>query len=136
MMIKRIYYHYIELEEFQNGMWRIVRGELRRINATKAAALMRDIDAFTHAMRCALTEWPKSCAHNLSAEDTNRLAWLGHAGNCLALNSPEENTRIGWHMLTSDEQEAANAAAQKVLDEWIKLQHVSRQLCLFEDITC
>jgi hypothetical protein len=80
---------------------------------------MRDSDAFEAAMMRALEEWPNSCAHNLSAEDTNRLAWLGHAGCLLAAGSPEENTRCGWHTLTLTEQDAANAAAQKVLDMWV-----------------
>ena len=80
-------------------MWRIVRGDKRTENARAAAALMRDSLAFAAAMRRALAEWPTSCEHNLTAEDTNRLAWLGHAGNLLGAGSPEENTRIGWHML-------------------------------------
>ena len=133
---KRVYFHYEDLEEFHAGMWRIVRGEQRNRNATAAAELMRDIPAFTAAMARALTEWPKSCAHNLSAEGANHLAWLGHAGNCLAHGGPEENTRIGWHMLTQDEQDAANAAAQMVLDAWNGTAGFSQQMPLFEVATC
>jgi hypothetical protein len=126
--MNRVYFHYEDLEEFQRGMWRIVRGDKRMENAGKAANLMRDSHAFGSAMRRALSEWPKSCAHNLTAENTNRLAWLGHAGNLLGVGSPEENTRIGWHMLNKFEQDEANRVAQEVLDEWLSVASVERQL--------
>jgi hypothetical protein len=135
-MTERIYHHYEALEEFQQGMWRIVRGEQRMVNARNAAQLMRDSVAFAAAMRRALSEWPNSCEHNLTAEDTNRLAWLGHAGNLIGCQSPEENTRIGWHMLNQSEQDEANRTAQTVLDEWLASRVDSRQLSLFEVSLC
>lgn len=119
-MIDRVYFHYQDLEEWRDGMWRIVGGKKRQSNGEAAAKLMQDSPAFEAAMMRALEEWPNSCRHNLSAEDTNRLAWLGHAGCLLAAGSPEENTRYGWHMLTTKEQDEANATAQKVLDAWIE----------------
>lgn len=130
-MIERVYHHYEVLEEYRCGMWRIVRGAQRMTNARNAAEVMRDTPRFVAAMRRATAEWPKSCEHNLTAEDTNRLAWLGHAGNLLAVNSPEENTRIGWHMLSAPEQDAANRAAREVLDEWLAQYVRSAQLELF-----
>jgi hypothetical protein len=126
--MSRVYFHYEDLEEFQRGMWRIVRGDKRMDNARNAASLMRDSEAFGASMRRALREWPNSCAHNLTAENTNRLAWLGHAGNLLGAGSPEENTRIGWHMLNSAEQNEANRVAQQVLDEWLATAKMTRQL--------
>lgn len=118
-MIRR-YFHYKDLEEYKAGMWKITRGDKRQKNAERAADLMRDKAAFTAAMVRAVREWPNSCQHNLTAEDTNRLAFLGHAGCCIAIGSPEENTRIGWHMLTPREQDEANDAAQHVLDQWMR----------------
>lgn len=115
----RVYFPHTDLEECRDGMWKIVGGKAKAANSEAAAALMRDIPAFENAMMLAFEQWPNSCLHNLSAEDTNRLAWLGHAGCFLAKGSPEENTRCGWHMLTPAEQDAANAAAQRVLDAWI-----------------
>jgi hypothetical protein len=135
-MIDRVYHHYERLEEFQCGMWRIVRGEQRMANAKSAAGLMRDSVRFASAMRRALAEWPVSCEHNLTAEDTNRLAWLGHAGNLLGVGSPEENTRIGWHMLTQDEQDEANRTAQVVLDEWLAAYRPERQYDFFGAVAC
>ena len=127
----RVYFHYEDLEEFRDGMWRIVRGEKRNKNAAAAAALMRDSVAFGFAMRRALNEWPKSCAHNLTADGVNKLAWLGHAGNCLGVGSPEENTRMGWHMLNPAEQTEANRVAQLVLDTWEGAETETPQMELF-----
>ena len=118
--MQRVYFPHTELEECRDGMWKIVGGKARQAFSEAAANLMRDDMAFESAMLRAFEEWPNSCQHNLTAEDTNRLAWLGHAGCFLATGSPEENTRCGWHTLTPTEQDAANATAQRVLDEWIE----------------
>ena len=117
---RRIYLRYEKLEEFKAGMWKIVRGVQRERNVFQAAALMRDIPAFSQAMLQAVHEWQQSCAHNLTSENSNRLAWLGHAGCCIAVMSPEENTRAAWHTLNKVEQDLANEAAQQVLEYWEK----------------
>lgn len=120
---RRVYHDYRELEEYQQGMWRIVRGEERAANAKAAADLMRNYSRFFDAMMQAVDTWPVSCAHNLTAENSNRIAWLGHAGCLLGVGSPEENTRLGWHLLTSKEKDAANHCALQVLNEWEKRNH-------------
>jgi hypothetical protein len=124
----RKYFHYKDLEEYKNGMWRTVRGGERAKNAENAAELMRDKGKFILAMSRVLREWPNSCQHNLTAEDMNRLAFLGHAGCCIAVGSPEENTRVGWHMLTPREQDEANDAAQSVLDQWKRENLLQQEL--------
>lgn len=118
-MMERIYHHFEDWEEYHAGMWRIVRGEQRKENVQRAAALMRDPERFQLSMQRALAEWPNSCAHNLSAESTNRIAWLGHAGCCLGAESPEENTRAAWHTLEQFEQDEANRVAALVLALWV-----------------
>lgn len=99
-------------------MWRIVNGPERVDFRQKAAAHMRDAEAFEASMRRALKEWPVSCEVALSATIMNRIAWLGHAGCCLATGAPEDVTREAWWTLNSLEQDAGNAAAQRVLDAW------------------
>lgn len=116
--MRRQYFHYEQWEEFKHGMWRIVSGEERKANAAAAAALMRDIERFKRAMYTAVLEWRISCLQNLTASSVNRIAWLGHAGCCIGVGSPEENTRIGWHQLNQEEQDRANAAAAEVLAHW------------------
>jgi hypothetical protein len=116
--MKRVYHHYTKLEEFHAGMWSIVRGEDRQRNIEAAATLMRNPESFRRAMLRATKEWPRSCEHNLTADGANYLAWLGHAGCCIAVQSSEENTRCAWHTLTVTEQRLANEAAAEVLAQW------------------
>lgn len=122
---ERVYRHYEELEEFHAGMWAIVRGENRKAFIQAAADLMRDSDAFKEAMQKAVLEWPVSVETALTADAVNRIAWLGHAGCCIATGSPEESTRAGWHTLDMAEQDEANRVAQEVLDEWEQFYVVS-----------
>lgn len=124
--MKRVYHDFTKLEEALAGMWRIVNGPERLDYRDRAAELMRDPEAFKNAMRKAITQWPRSCEHNLSAKNMNRLAWTGHAGCCIELESPEECTRLGWHLLNQHEQDEANRVAQEVVDEWEELY--TRQL--------
>ena len=134
--MERTYFHYQDLEEFRDGMWKIVGGLKKAKNALAAAELMRNAKDFEAAMMRALEEWPNSCQHNLSAEDTNRLAWLGHAGCLLAAGSPEENTRCGWHLLKTKEQDIANSVAQKVLDLWIDANSETPPLLKIMEAKC
>lgn len=112
-------------------MWRIVHGESRERFAEAAAELMRDDAAFLAAMLRAVNEWPKSCEMNLTSVSTNHRAWFGHAGCFLATGSPEDCTRLGWHMLTEEEQDKANAQADIAIAEWQRRQ-APPQLELFE----
>jgi hypothetical protein len=117
-MRERIYHHFGDLEEYHSGMWRIVRGDDRKSYILAAADLMRDAPRFKACMLRALEEWQNSCEHNLTAENVNRIAWLGHAGCCIGVSSPEESTRAGWHTLTRPEQDEANRVAAEVLAVW------------------
>ena len=116
--MKRIYHHYEKLEEVNAGLWRIVSGPEKFDFRDMTADLMRDPEAFKEAMRKAIVQWPMSCEHNLSARNNNRQAFMGHAGCCIALESPEECTRLGWHMLTKPQQDEANRVADEVIKEW------------------
>lgn len=126
--MKRIFHPWTKWEEVTNGMWRIVSAQERDAFAIKAANLMRDIPAFESAMRKASEQWINSSEHNLTDLSQNRKAWLGHAGNCVALDSPEDATRQGWGMLNQEEQDKANAAAERIIKEWEDRQCQSKNL--------
>ncbi len=117
-MANRIYHNFLTLEEYKQGMWRITRGEERKAFVRRSADLMKRPDDFYRAMVTAISEWPLSCEHNLSAENMNRIAWLGHAGCCVSEGSPEDCTRAGWYYLTDEQMDAANLAAAKALTTW------------------
>lgn len=119
----RIFHPYTACEEFANGggMWKPLNGTAIREKMTEAAArLMRDSGRFRTAMLRATTEWPNSCEMALTAEGTNRRAWLGHAGCFLATGSPEECTRLGWHRLSLPQQQQANLMADDVITDWTR----------------
>lgn len=117
-MMARTYHPYTSCEEFDAGMWRNVSGAERQRCIRDTAELMRNVQEFRTAMLQAVTDWPISCEHNLSAANVNRQAWLGHAGCCIATGSPEDCTRLGWHKLTQVEQDAANLAADEAISAW------------------
>lgn len=121
---RRIFYHYQELEETAAGMWRRINGDERRKYIEAAADLMRCPDEFLEAMRNGILAWPKSCAAAFTAENVNQIAFLGHVGCCVALGSPEECTRIGWHDLSRSEQDEANRVAAIALAEWHKVNAI------------
>ena len=128
---ERVYRHYEELEEFHAGMWRVERGDARKAHIEAAADLMRDSDTFKAAMLRAITEWPLSAEVALTADSTNRIAWLGHAGCCIATGSPEEATRAGWHTLDQSEQDEANRVAGEALEAWEATYSGKRGIDLF-----
>ena len=132
--MERKFFHFSDLEEFHDGMWRIQRGVEREIAAQASASLMREPKQFKAAMMQALEQWPNSCFHNLTMENGNRLAWLGHAGCCIEKGSPEENTRLGWHMLSKKEQDIANEMASLVLNAWLDANSETQELPLFKNM--
>lgn len=117
-MTKRVFYHYADLEEHEHGMWRMTRVEDREGYIESARALMADPRRFLAAMMRAVEEWPRSCEAAFTADSMNHRAWMGHAGCCIGVRSPEDLTRLGWHRLSSDQQDLANAAADEAIAEW------------------
>lgn len=67
-------------------------------------------------------EWPISCEQNLTDYSQNRRAWIGHAACALAMKCPEDIVREAWSYLSEKQQIAANAEADKAIEEWENLQ--------------
>lgn len=118
MKIKRVFHRWEKCEEYKTNMWRAVPPEDRDDYVAKSRQLMLDCDAFELAMRKAVDEWPFSCEAALSASTMNHQAWIGHAGCAIAHNAPEDLTRQAWRTLTKEQQDAANAAADRVIAYW------------------
>jgi len=114
----QVFYHYSELEEHHAGMWRRTSVGERDGLIDAAADLMRQPTEFLEAMLSALRGWPKSMEAAFSTPMLNRRAYMGHAGCCVAVNAPEDLTRLAWHMLSPEEQAAANAAADQVIAQY------------------
>lgn len=115
---RRKYIAYAKLEDSKAGVWRIASKEEHEKYLPLAANLMKNPQAFLDAMRKAIAEWPTTTGFHLSNPSLNRQAWIGHAGCCMACGCPEEVTRLAWHTLNTEEQDAANHAAHVAIGEW------------------
>jgi len=132
--MKRIYHHYTKMEEFKRGLWKTISNtKTRNILLKKAIKFTSNHRLYGFYMIKVVKKWKYSCEHNLSCEDMNRQAWIGHAACCLALNCPEDITRLAWHYLTQEQQDKANQEADSAILLWEKEQknNKNNQLELF-----
>lgn len=130
--MRRVFHHYKDCEEYAAGLWRPAQAKSRDRLVAAAKKLMESPPEFIAAMRKALSEWPNSCEYNMTNAAVNHQAWLGHAGTFLATRSPEECTRLAWRTMNQSDQDAANAAADLVISEWLAAHRSSgMQLALF-----
>lgn len=84
----------------------------------EAYELLSDPPAFMEAMRGMLAAWPIAAEHRLSGGPA-ALSWLGAAACMWAHSVPEHCTRAAWWLLTSDQMDAANAAADAARTAWL-----------------
>lgn len=115
---RRVYHHMDKMEEFHSAMWKKIPPDQREAAIEASAELMREPDSFEIACRRAIDEWPNSAEANLTASVINHQAWLGHAACCLNHGASEDLTRLGWRMLSQEEQDSANAAADRAIEYW------------------
>lgn len=114
----RMYHPYWLWEEFKNGMWRNVTKEEEQEYLKKAIEFTGNDEMYGFYMMEVADNWIYSCEHNLSCTGMNRQAWIGHAACCLALGCPEHITRKAWWNLTQQQQDKANAKADKAIKYW------------------
>jgi len=74
-------------------------------------------EAFRKAAYRVLTAWPNSCAHFLSNESINRVAWLGQASVCVTTGVPSKY-KYAFLLLTQNQQEEANGVARRAIRWW------------------
>lgn len=99
-------------------MWKQIPVEQREMAILASAELMIDSQAFEAACIRAINEWPNSAEANLTASVINHQAWIGHAACCLNHGASEDLTRLAWRTLTQDQQDEANAAADRAIAHW------------------
>ena len=115
--MKRIYHTWDKWECYPAGFYE--SGTDKPEPETMYCDFLSDIPKFEKAMARILKEWPKSCEHYLSNENMNRIAWMGQAAACIALNIPA-CYRGGFNFLTQKQQDAANKSALKYINKWLK----------------
>lgn len=117
--MKRVYHRYEKWEDFKNGMYDYVSGSKREEMLKKAIEFTGDHNLYGAAMMRVIEEWPISCENNLTDENHNRKAWVGHAACCLEKGIPEDITREAWGFLNDSQRDSANLEASKAISEWI-----------------
>jgi hypothetical protein len=80
---------------------------------------LSDTDRFRTAAKAMVDAWPMSCEHYLTNVSMNRIAWIGQASVCFKLGIPS-CFRGGWSLLSKEQQDAADAVALEVLNEWLE----------------
>jgi hypothetical protein len=116
--VKRIYHPYTKWEEVAAGMWNKYNSRIEESMYYTAKAFTADAKLYGQWMLKVLDAWPFSCEQNLSCGGMNRQAWIGHAAVCLAHGIPEHVTRLAWWTLTTQQQDEANAEADKAILIW------------------
>lgn len=118
--MKRIYHPFTKWECLRGGFFTPMKGKAQIEKAKKDyVRLLTDIPYFERTMKKVIQAWPNSCEHNLTNESMNRVAWLGQSSCAFEFGCCAEQTRSAFQLLTEDQQIAANAAADKVLQQWI-----------------
>lgn len=117
--MKRIYHPFHKWEEIEAGMWESVAGKELSGHLERAVEFTGNAVLYGSYMLKVIKMWPYSCEHNLTDENINRKAWIGHAATALAIGCPEHITRMAWGKLTQQQQDEANDQAQQAIDLWI-----------------
>ncbi len=79
---------------------------------------LADLPRFRAALEAVTGGWKHSCEHNLTNDRMNRIAWLGQASVAQALGIPS-GCRGGYHRLSKEQREAADALALEYLNKWL-----------------
>lgn len=119
--MNRIWHPWTEWECYPAGLFD-GKTELPPDEARAAYAnFLRDTPRLQAALQRVLNEWPKSCEHFLSNEQSNRIAWLGQAAMCIETGINNTH-RSGFKLMTDAEQRTANETAAAALRAWTNRQ--------------
>lgn len=92
--------------------------------------LLSDIPEFERILELVTSQWKHSCEHYLTNSAMNRIAWLGQAALCYKHGIPSE-FRGGYGLLTEAQQLAADEAALRSLNNWMRVN--GREAVSMED---
>lgn len=113
---KRIYHPISKWEEIGAGMWD------KSIN--RKADLQRAIDftgnhrLYGKYMMQVVKEWQFSCENSLTNLNINHKAFIGHCAAAKALGLSEEIVRQAWGLLTNEQRNKADMAAERAIRWW------------------
>jgi hypothetical protein len=114
----QVFEPYWKWEDFQNGMYEVPASREMSALAQAAKSLLGDVRAFEPVCRQMVAAWPVAASVNLTNTNANRRAWMGQAACSYHASVPETATRMAWKELSNDQREAANEAAERVINEY------------------
>lgn len=107
--------HYLEWEDYQNGLWSSITKDQEQNKIKQATDILINPET---AMNKVIKFWPIASKVNLSDVRSNRKSWLGQAACCIESGVPEHITRMAWNSLTEDQKNNANNIAKQVIEKW------------------
>jgi len=116
MKFDRVYHPVSLWEEVASNMWGGVAD--RKLAVLRAIEFTGDHIKYGGHMMRVIMEWPISCENALTDCSLNRRAWIGHAAVALALQIPEDITRLAWGRLTDEQRLLANKEADRAIRCW------------------
>lgn len=129
--MERIYRHYMEWEDYHNGLYKTDQIENIDNLIDSCANLLKNCNEFYSVMLKVVKDWRKSAEVNLTNISRNRQAWLGQSSCCYKYKAPEYVTKLAWRTLTKDQQDKANITADRMIYEWEKIYINGYQRTLF-----
>jgi hypothetical protein len=119
MTMKREFRHWEKWECFQAGFYAATgpAGKTHEDCERAYADILGNVEWFRRAAFRVMNEWPESCAHFLSNEGLNRVAWLGQASVCIETGVPSRY-KYSFLLMTQEKQEVANNVARRAIRWW------------------
>ena len=116
----RIFHPHSKWECYKAGFYKTSSDKYSKGNAEIIYAdFLANKAKFSDALEHVVTEWKHSCEHYLTNVSMNRIAWLGQAAACYALELPSIY-RGGFFILTEEKQKEANEIALVYLNKWLE----------------
>lgn len=119
--MERIFSHYTEWEDYQNGMYNEDKNN-RSERIKDVVKVLGDPIVCREQMMAVVQKWKKATEYNLSNAGMNRIAWLGQSACCIYSGVHEDETREGWWQLTEEQRTEANSIARGIIMEWVRVR--------------
>jgi len=74
-------------------------------------------------------EWKFSCENSLTNADVNHKAFIGHCAAAKALRLPEDIVRQAWGLLTNEQRQKADMAAERAINWWWDNKGTNIKIC-------
>lgn len=116
----RIFHTYDKWECYKAGFYATSKEGMSKARCEELyREFLSDSERFEGALQYITENWKNSCEHYLTNNSMNRIAWLGQASACHAINIPAIY-RSGFFLLTPEQQDTANKLALRYLNKWLE----------------